>query len=382
MNSDLLTQTIDNLYEEYISVWEDICNIESPSWYKEGVDKVGEYLSKMAEKRGWKVEVVNQEKAGNVVCITMNPDAGEKPVTLSGHIDTVHPVGSFGSPAVKMDEKNIYGPGVMDCKGGVVAAFYTMEALARCEYRTRPVRLLLQTDEECNSKLSNKATINYICEKAKDSIAFLNCESSRRGTLVLERKGIIRYHFNITGKEIHASRCADGANAIAEAAYKIAELEKFKDSDGLTCNCGTISGGTAENTVAKSCTFSVDIRFSTEAELEFIKKKAKEIAENNVIPGCSCILEQTGFRPAMELAERNIDLFNKMNRIYAENDLPILEMRKSLGGSDAADVTVYGIPCIDSIGVEGDFIHTTEEYAQLESLRESVKRIAFAVCYI
>ena len=94
------------------------------------------------------MEIHPNDASGDVVCITMNPDADEKPITLSGHIDTVHAVGSFGSPAVKTDDKNIYGPGVMDCKGGVVAAFYAMDALARCEFRNRPVQLLLQTDEE------------------------------------------------------------------------------------------------------------------------------------------------------------------------------------------------------------------------------------------
>ena len=118
-----LFEKIKDLSEIYLDVLEDVCNIESPTNYKEGVDKVGEYFIDMAIKHGWKVEVFEQEIAGNVVCITMNPDAENSPVSLSGHLDTVHPVGSFGTPAVKRDEHNMYGPGVMDCKGGAVAAW-------------------------------------------------------------------------------------------------------------------------------------------------------------------------------------------------------------------------------------------------------------------
>ena len=377
-----LFSVIDSLNEKYQKIWEDVANIESPTWHKEGVDAVGKYFADIARGQGWEVEILRLPEAGNVVGIVMNATAKESAVTLCGHIDTVHPVGSFGTPAVKTDDANIYGPGVMDCKGGVVAAAMAMEALEKCGFRDRPVRLLLQTDEECNSSLSNKKTINYILDKAKDSVAFLNCESSRKGTLVLERKGIIRYRFEISGKEIHSSRCSEGASAILEAAHKIAELEKFKDSDGLTCNCGTISGGDAENTVPKYCTFSVDIRFSTGDELTFIKEKIEELAKVNTVPGCTTKVTQTGFRPAMELTKRNLELLEKMNKIYEECGLPMLTKRKSLGGSDAADATYAGIPCIDSIGVEGDFIHTVSEYAVKKSLGEAAKRIAAVICRI
>lgn len=374
-----LFNAIDELYKDYVAVWKDVCNIESPTEYKSGVDAVGNYFAKMAEQRKWKVEVFNQPIVGNVVCITMNSDIDTQAVTLSGHIDTVHSVGSFGTHPVSCDEKNIYGPGVMDCKGGAVAAFLAMDALEKCEFGGRPVQLLLQTDEECNSKLSNKETIQYICKKAENSIAFLNCEPGRVGTLVLERKGILRYRFDVSGKGIHSSCCGEGASAIAEAAYKILQLEKLKDENGLTCNCGIISGGTAANTVPDKCTFIADIRFSTFQELKWVENYVREIAENSNIPGCSCEVEHTGYRPAMEKTDRNMKLLDRINEIYAENGLPVLKPRKSLGGSDAADVTEYGIPCVDSIGVEGDFIHTVREYAVLDSLATAAKRIAAVV---
>ena len=45
------------------------------------------------------------------------------------------------------------------------------------------------------------------------------------------------------------------------------------------------------------------------------------------------------------------------------------------GGSDAAYVTQYGIPCVDSLGTAGGCIHSPSEFAKLESLAESAKRI-------
>lgn len=379
MDCRKLFEVIDGLSGEYLDILEDVCNIESPTSCKEGVDAVGSYFVKMAEKRAWKIEVLKQELAGDVICITLNPDSEGKPISVSGHIDTVHPIGSFGNPAVRRDEKNMYGPGVMDCKGGVVAAFLALDALEKCGFERRPVKLLLQTDEETSSRTSNKATIEYICKEAENSVAFLNLEGYKNGTAVLIRKGILKYCFTVRGKAGHASRCFDASSAIAEAAHKILQLEEMKDPYGITCNCGIISGGTVINTVPELCTFGVDVRFSNDEELKLARERIIAIAEDTKISGCSCEVQELSCRPAMPYAEMNNELLEKMNDIYEKNGLPVLKARSCLSGSDAAYTTMYGIPTVDCIGTEGGNIHSTDEYMYLTSLAESAKRIASVI---
>lgn len=376
-----LFDTVDSLYESYIKIWEDICNIESPTSYKEGVDAVGKYCADFAEAHGWKVEYCRQPVSGDVVCITMNPNAKGQTISLSGHMDTVHPLGSFGSPAVHIEGEKIYGPGVCDCKGGIVVALLAMDALDKCGYCDRPIQLLLQSDEEGGSRGSNKETIKYMCEKAKDSVAFINLENYVPGKAVLIRKGIITFNFKITGKEAHSSKCAtSGANAIAEAAHKIIELEKIKDEKGLTCNCGVISGGTVPNTVPGYCEFKANVRFANSEQLEWIKEHVKKVADNVYVEGCSCEVEQYGFRVAMEYSQKNVELFEKINIIFEKNGLSRLEQTSGHGGSDAADVTVFGIPCIDDLGAKGGLIHNTGEYAYLDTLHDTPKRLAAIIC--
>ena len=222
-----------------------------------------------------------------------------------------------------------------------------------------------------------------ICEKAKDSIAFLNMEGRGKaniGTLV--RKGILRYNFNIHGKAAHSAWCVGAANAVTEAAHKIIELEKMKDGEGLTCNCGVISGGTKANSVADFCTFTADIRYSTMKDAEKALKICKEVAETVYVPGCSCELEEVSTRPAMELCDKNVELFETMNKIYERVGLPPLVMNKAAGGSDAAYTTLYGIPSIDSIAVSGGGGHSINEYITIKSLSEAAKRVAAVICYI
>ena len=327
MINKIFTQ-IDKLHSSYVDVWEDVCNIESPSNDKAAVDCVGEYFIRIAKRCNWDVEVFEHKTFGNVVCVTMNKNSDNPPVAISGHMDTVHPIGSFGSPAVKRDNEKIYGPGTMDCKGGIVAGFLAMEALDNCGFKNRPVMMLLQSNEEIGSGLNNKEPIQYICEKAKDAVAFLNLEGHEgyfEGKACLNRKGIAVFRFDIKGVATHASYCArEGANAIAEAAYKIIEIEKFKDDNGITCSCDIISGGTATNTVAGECSFKVDVRFSTFNEYEKIVETLQKIADTVYVTGCTCELVHTNLRPAMELKEQNINLLTKANALFAQNGLSTL----------------------------------------------------------
>ena len=320
--------------------------------------------------------MLEQPVSGDCVCITLNPEVQARPVVFSGHMDTVHPVGFFGEEIVTWDEEKIYGPGVTDCKGGVVAGFYAMAALEDQGFKARPVKLILQSDEEISSRTSNKETIKFMAGKAEDCVAFLNCEPHIKGMAVISRKGISRYEFEVLGKAVHASYCYDGASAIREAAYKIIELEKMKNPDGLTCNCGLTHGGTAENTVPDKCVFTADIRFSNHQEMLEADKFVTKIAGKTFIEGTSCKVTLKSSRCAMEKTEQNMALLDKINTIYKEAGLTPLAAGHTNSGSDAADMTNYGLPCLDCFGIEGRAIHSRDEFAYLASLKEAAKKLA------
>jgi len=382
MNHKQVFELIDQKKEEYINVWKEVCDIESPTNFKEGVDAVGNYFIKKANERGWKVEVLEEKVSGNAICITMNPDAKGTPIALSAHMDTVHPIGLFGYPPTRIDLENdtIYGPGVDDCKGGLVGALYTMDALHEAGFADRPIIFILQSDEENSSRTSEKRTIQFMCEKAKDAAAFINLEGGTQGAAVIIRKGIIRFKLHVTGVSAHSSACANetnhGVNAILEAAHKIIELEKMKDPDGITCNCGVIEGGTVANTVPEKCTFLVDIRFANTKQMEEATKKVYEVAAHTYLEGSCCEVELVSQRIAMEDCERNRELLKRINAISKDAGLPTLEGQSRKGGSDAAYTTAAGIPTVDNLAAFGGRIHSPEEYCSISSLVESTKRLA------
>lgn len=372
-----IEKTLDLLEEKYISIWEDICNIESQTCDKPGVDAVGNYCAELGKKLGYLVEVKEIKSAGNIVVLTMNAASDKRPFSLSGHMDTVHPKGLFGYPPVKIRDGKIFGPGTIDCKGGIVAGLYAMEAMSLCAFDKRPVMMILQSDEEGGSSQSNKETINYICEKAKNSVGFLNLEGfTTPEYCCIQRKGIITYKFTVTGIEAHSSECAKrGANAILDAALKIAEIENIKDDEGLTCNTGTIVGGSVPNTVAGSCEFNVNVRFATAEQRVWIDEFMHTLAKKEHVKGCKCTVEIATTRLAMEYSERNVEFLDKVNRALKKDGIQTMKGAIRKGGSDAAEITAAGIPCIDSVGVSGGGIHSNREFANIDSLKFSAKRI-------
>lgn len=370
---------IDELKDEFINIWKEVVEIESPTSFKEGVDAVNKYFVNYAQSQVWNFEILKNDIAGDALCITMNPKAKEKPIAISGHMDTVHPVGSM--PTYIKDGK-IYGPGCTDCKGGLIVCLLAMKALKDCGYVGRPIKFILQSDEEVGSRYSKHKTIDFMCEQAKDCIAFLNTEMMEPETAVLERKGISRYKMTFNGVAAHSSVCDQGRSAILETSHKIIELEKFKDGNNITLNVGTIEGGTTPNTVPEECSIQIDVRFNDEESRLLADKKIREIAEKVYVEGVKTDLEYLSFRIAMDRKDYNVKLLENMNKIFVNYGLTELKARKAKGGSDASYTSSAGIPTVDSIGVTGGYIHSKNEYANIDSLIENAKRMAAIILYL
>jgi glutamate carboxypeptidase len=324
----------------------------------------------------------HEEISGDPFFAELNADAKGAPVCFSGHIDTVHPIGFFGEVPVWFENGEIHGPGVTDCKGGVVAAMLAMEALSAVGYTERPLRLIVQTDEENSSRTSDKRTVAFMAESARGSAAFLNLEGGVPDKVTVGRKGILRYRIDVTGVARHSSLCFDGANAIREAAYKIIELEKWKDREGITANIGKIEGGTVANTVAEKCSFIVDIRYKTALERAEVERRLSGIVGHSSVEGTRAEMVKISERVAMERTDGVMSLFNRVREIFEKTGLGEISPEERTGGSDAADMVYRGVSALDSLGVYGGYIHSIQEYAFIDSLAKCAKRLAAIALFI
>ena len=69
------------------------------------------------------------------------------------------------------------------------------------------------------------------------------------------------------------------------------------------------------------------------------------------------------------------------NEALTAAGLEPLSVNNNTGGSDAAYVTLAGIPVMDSVGVIGGKAHTLEEYILIDEFALAAKRIAAIIAH-
>ena len=366
---------IEKQEEKYIEFWKDICNIETPSGDKLALDQLSDYIQNFAVKEGFEVICTTFVDCGNFLTIDMNSGA-EKGYLFLAHMDTVHTKGKFGYPPVSVDKNIMRGPGVIDCKGGIAIALLTMKTLKENGYH-KHLRLILTSDEELTTCLGAEKELEFFKEYAVGFQAAFNCEVARTGEVVVSRKGIVRVKINITGKSSHAGiDYFAGVSAIKEAAHKIIALEEKSQVDGLTFNCGIIEGGEIINIVPEKCAISVDVRVNTVEEMELAYQILQEVTAHSFLDGSTADIEYISKRMPMLRTRETEELFEKLRTVSMDCGLGDLVPIESGGGSDSAYTQAVGVPSICAVGACGDYCHTTNEYAEIDSLVKRAKLLA------
>lgn len=365
-----LTKCMDALEAQYLNLWEQLCRMETPSGDKEALDRQTTFLEATANGLGFAVTRVPFERAGDCLRIDVPADTGA-PVVLMAHMDTVHPVGAFGSDPVRIQGDYMYGPGTCDTKGGAVAALYACHALTRCGLPHPPVRILLNTDEEVSNVYSGQKGLDFIKENVRGAQAAFNCETGKAGRITVARKGLVHLDAHIQGKGAHAGNgYFQGISAIREAAHKILALEALSDPECCTVNCGIIKGGSVCNAVPESCELEVDVRGLSKQDLDSVIQKVRQILCHSYIPGTVTTVSTRASRPPMARSEGSERLFALYARVARENGLTAVEPMVRGGTSDASYTTLEGIPTLCSCGPVGDDEHTVRERALRSSLKE------------
>ncbi|MFR5865867.1 MAG: M20/M25/M40 family metallo-hydrolase [Acutalibacteraceae bacterium] len=209
-------------------------------------------------------------------------------------------------------EGGLYGPGIVDCKGGVAVALLAMAALEAAGV-SRPLRLILMPDEELSNRLTGPDGIDFLQAHARGCAAAFVCECGKRDEAVVERKGILKVRVDIRGRAAHAGMYyAEGISAVREAAYQIVALEEQSRPDAVTYNCGRISGGTAENVVPETCSYTVDVRFRSETEGESAMAYLRRVTETTHVSGAVSAVTILSRRSPMPRTEAGMALFDHL----------------------------------------------------------------------
>ncbi|MBU1567528.1 MAG: M20 family metallopeptidase [Proteobacteria bacterium] len=350
----------------------------SSSRSKKGVDAVGALVVESLQSSGMSLEIDRQSEVGDHLLFRSSACHKSQPsILLFGHMDTVFPIDSPFN-WYKDDGEKIFGPGVIDMKGGLVCAVYAIKALAFCGLLEKiPITFLCNSDEEIGSSTSYE----LINAEAKKSLLALGFEcGGLQGEVVTGRKGRLGYKLVVTGKAGHAAFAgADKASAILEMANKIIALEKLNDLDRkIVVNIGTVQGGIGPNTVADRAEAEIDTRFLSVADASDTSERIVRIVTQCSVLGTKTELIKTGERLPMEQTPQNSALFKIIQNEAQLLAIPCLEEMRS-GVSDANTIAQNSIPVVDGLGPIGDCDHSDREYMVRASLPA---RVRLAACSI
>jgi glutamate carboxypeptidase len=201
-------------------------------------------------------------------------------IGLISHLDTVFPPEEEQRNNFSWREvgQRIYGPGVMDIKGGTVMIHLILSAIRKIApeiFEEITWKVLLNSSEEVYSPDFGALCIDRL---GKETLAALVFESGVRSEnqflVVTARKGRAVFRITAEGRGAHAGshheRGVNAVVAIAEPIQRIAALTDY--SRNLTVNVGNVSGGTVVNRVPHIATADVEMRsFSAEAYRDAVK---------------------------------------------------------------------------------------------------------------
>lgn len=348
---------------------------ESPTWDAAAVNRMMDIAAYDLAALGAEIERIPGRMGfgGSVRARLPHPDRGRVPgILISGHMDTVHPIGTLDVLPFNRDGDICYGPGLMDMKGGNYISLEAIRQLIRAGIETPlPVTVLFTPDEEVGTP-STRDLIE--AEAARHAYVLVPEPGHDDGGVTIGRYAIARFNLRTVGAPSHAgARLKDGKSAIAAMARRIIEIEDMTGPD-CTFSVGVIHAGQWVNCVSSFC----------DAEALSMAKKQEDLDD-----GVTRILALQGKQNGVEF-----QVTRGVTRPVWQPDTPgtakIFEIAKDIatelgfemkgrsqgGGSDGNFTGAMGIPTLDSLGVRGAGLHTLNEHIQIDSLTERARLMA------
>ena len=383
---DGIAQYIDAHRQEMVDKLVTFANLEGHFTEKDNVLKARTWFQHELEAEGFKIRFheVADNRCGMMIA-DLGTDRPGKPILFSGHCDTVHHKGAFGkeNPTYIKDGK-IYGPGVLDMKGGLIIALYAVKALNAMNYKNHPIKFIVVGEEESDHVGNDGDKI--LTAESKGVFCCFNMETGQmNNSLCTQKKSQFTYYLTVDGVGGHAGNdFLIGRNAINEAVFKIEEIIKLTNLDqGTTVTTAVIKGGGHTSGIADHCEVVFDVRVTNENEAQRILKAMFVIAGKTFIEGTTTKLDyyRAKLLPLQE-TEQSLKFLDLINNVAVESGFEPFKKIHLGGASDAGNIEAAGLPVIDNCGIRGQYAHNVKEYGVVESLYDRAKIFAATVLKI
>jgi glutamate carboxypeptidase len=386
MSENTFVERAQEIRERFETDLAAIVNIDSGTFLKDGVDRVGLYLQQRFEEFHFTTSFDLQEQYGNNLIAVHRGDNPQGPrLLLIGHMDTVFPADEAVRRPYTLSERDgvriMKGPGILDMKSGVLMGMYALHLLIEAQRAIyQSVTFVCNSDEEIGSPAS-RALIERL---ARDVDAVLVFEPGRvLNRIVSSRRGIAHYRVEVHGLSSHAGvEPEKGRNAILELAHQIIALQNINGTiPGTTLNVGVVRGGERTNVVPDYAYCDIDVRISDQAGLAAIEAALRQVVTRAVLDGTRIVLSGGIRSQPFERNAANARLVQLVKDAGLTLGLRIEDV--SIGGaSDGNNTAGLGIPTVDGLGATGGLAHNPDEYIEVEDIPVRIALICEVVLRI
>lgn len=359
-----LLERIEHLLPEGLDFLGQMVNMDSPSFDKEHVDRLGEFVGRYFADIGGTLVRIEEPHRGDHLTIRFG-NTNSPTLLLLGHLDTVWPAGEASKRPWQVKNGTATGPGVFDMKAGIAMMWMALRSLLDVDSALPcPIEILLTSNEEVGSPGSRE----LVRTTARGKTAVLVLEPSLPGgTLKTIRNGMGRFTVRSVGRAAHSGvDPAAGINAIEEIAHQILRIHQLGDAAKNTTVAVTIvQGGSRPNVIPAECTLQVDARTPTHEEAERITRAIRSLEP--VLPGAQLEIDGKFRRPPLERTPGNIRLFELAREVASELGQELREGATG-GASDGNLTSAMGVPTLDGLGPIGHGAHQLDEQVDVGTL--------------
>ncbi len=337
-----------------------------------GVDAVGRLTAECLAELGFEPEFVPSQYPDHGHHLFLRRPAlvssSHQPIVLVTHLDTVYPPEEEARNQFywreSPEEGCIYGPGVVDIKGGTVLIWLLLQILKEVapDYLNQTDLLIAANaaEEVIGSDFAER-TAERCPQGAQAVLVFEGgpVEESIRHHLVTARKGRLEFRIDCHGRGAHAgSKHHEGINAVVELARVLPQVAALTDPAAqLTVNIANITGGTVLNRVPHHASAELEMRAFDPAVLAEAESALNALA--GITPaGARIEITCVGRTQAWPCSPETLALTELWAQAATLCDLETLPTTRG-GLSDANYLCTLG-PTLDGLGPFGDHAHCSE----------------------
>ncbi|MDQ7007144.1 MAG: M20/M25/M40 family metallo-hydrolase [Acidobacteriota bacterium] len=336
-----------------------------------GVDRCGALTAQLFASLGFEPRFHPDPagRRGSHLLLT-RPAPGRPRVLMISHLDTVYSAEEVRRRnfAWREEGERIYGPGVIDIKGGTVLMHLLLATLA-----AEAPRLIDQAEWLLAFNAAEETGSADFPDLVRRAAAppFLACLVFEHGhlrgpetsSITVSRRGAARFRIEVQGRAAHSgSGHARGASAVRQLARLVEALEALSDpARHLTVNVGRIEGGSAVNTVPERATALVDLRADDPATYEQAVETVLAMAGEGSVRAhsdgfpCSIRVERLPGYPPWPDNPGSRHLADIWRRAARDRGHELVAEHR-LGASDGCHLWDLA-PTLDGLGPLGDDIH-------------------------